>query len=416
MAIGDISIKTCKIGNIDLTKYKDGSLAGFNIYEDILNPYGPVCEIRVIDHSDSLGQKKFTGAYDQNIELEFSGDTNVLSTGKKIKYKLKPFHNKNLDDMSMSNEGAGRHKQYDVRCVSEEFLNAQGNYIQKAWDDKTSKMVEDVLKDGFKTKKKIDIQEKTKGKKKFRIDNKHPLEALNMLNQEHVAEESKSSAFVLFQQPDQDEHKYVFGTFEKLFQQQPVVKLKQTTNLDYEGVTEKDKQNSLLWFKPSDNFFAPTRSLSKSSEYTYNHTTHRISTVEPKQNQFKYAEQEGWYGKQAEYSKEVPVHTINDKANYKDKHETATARTNRAQYLSHLSQDSAEFETYYNPDIKIGSMIGLEIPLKANQEQEKGEQFFNGNCLVVALRTKYRIDKRPYCTMVCRVIKASPKKNGGGNA
>lgn len=416
MAVGDIKIKTLKIGDIDLTKYKDGSCAGFNIYEDILNPYGPVCEIRVVDHSDSLGQKKFTGSFDQDIEIEFSGDDNILSGGGSSKYKLKPFHNKNLNDQSVNNQGSGKHKQYDVRAVSEELLNAQGNYIQKAWNDKTSKMVEDVLKDGFKTKKQIDIKEKTKGKKKFRVDNKHPLEALHMLNQEHVSDENKSSAFVLFQQPDQGEHKYVFATFEKLFQEESKVKLKQTTVLDYEGVNEKDKQNSIMWFRPSDNFFTPTRSLSKSSEYTYNHTTHRISTVEPKDNQFKFAEREGWYKDQADYAKEVPVHTIHDKANYKDKHETSEARTNRAQYLSHLAQDCAEFECYYNPEIKLGAMIDLEIPLKANDEQEKGEQFFNGECLVAAIRTKYRIDKRPFCTQVVRVVKASPKRGGGKSA
>ena len=78
-------------------------------------------------------------------------------------------------------------------------------------------MVEDILKNNFKTDKQVEIMEPTKGKRRFVFSNEHPLKALMKLNNDHVAQESKSSAYVLFQKSENGNSKYVFSTFEKLF-------------------------------------------------------------------------------------------------------------------------------------------------------------------------------------------------------
>ena len=131
---------------------------------------------------------------------------------------------------------------------------------------------------------------------------------------------------------------------------------------------------------------------------------------------FKYADKSPVYDNAPSYvQKGIPTRYIHDKANNKDKHETAEARAKRAAFLSHLAQNSAEFETYYNPQIKLGEMIELDIPVKADHE-EGGEKQMNGKFLVVAIRTKYRIAAEPpHCTMVVRVVKASFKEGGGGS-
>lgn len=416
MAAGDIKVSSIKVGNMDLVKSGEASIVGFNIYEDILNPYGPVAELRVIDPTDALSKNKINGSFDQEVEIRFSGDDNILSSGGGGNFKFKMFQNKNLNDQSRNNVGSGHNKQYDIRCVSPEFLNAQGNHIEKSFNGKTSEVVEHVLKEGFKSKRKMDIGT-TKGNRRIVISKMHPLDALKKMNTEHVSEKYQSSTFALFQQGDeQGEHKYVFKTFEELFESQPTVKLKQSTNLNFDAKDQNVRQNSIMWFRPSKNFDSGPRALDKTEEYTVDLTSHKVvATNSQKQNKFKFADSQGVYDQSPSYAKSLPVRYIHDKANNKDKHTTSEAKTKRAAFLAHLAQNSAELETYYNPNIKLGSMIELDIPKKANSDTQEGEGQFNGKCLVVAIRTKYRISAEPpHCTMVLRVVKASFKRGGGG--
>ena len=153
MAVGDIKISSIKVGNMDLSKGGQASIMGFNIYEDILNPYGPLAEVRVLDPTDQLGKNNLNGAYDQDVEISFSGGN--FATGE-TKLKMKMFHNKDLNDQSLNNQGSGHHKQYDIRCVSPEFLNAQGNFVEKSFKDtQTSDVVKHIVEKGFKSKKKF---------------------------------------------------------------------------------------------------------------------------------------------------------------------------------------------------------------------------------------------------------------------
>lgn len=420
MAIGDIKLNSIKIGQMDLVKGGKVSLLGFNVYEDILNPYGPVAEIRVLDPTDQLGKTKLNGSYDQEVEIDFSGDDTVANLSGGHKLKMKMFHNKDLNDQSLNNVGSGHHKQYDIRCVSPEFLNAQGNYVEKSFNQETSEAVKHIVEKGFKSKKKFNAG-KTK-KRRLIIPKSHPIDAYKQISTEHVSDKYESSCFVLFQKSGSSgsEYEYHFKTFEELFEGSAEVKLKQTTNLNFEMNNMKDRQNSIMWFKPSKSFDTGPRALDKSAEYTFDYTTHKVVAVkQPKSNnKFKFADRSPVYENAPSYvDKGVPTHYIHDKANNKDKHETASAMTKRAAFLSHLAQNSAEFETYYNPKIKLGEMIELDIPAKANSDWESGEKQMNGKFLVVAIRTKYRVAAEPpHCTMVVRVVKASFKEGGGGQA
>ena len=416
MAVGDIKLQSLKIGNMDVTS-GDLHIAGFNVYEDILNPYGPVAEVRVIDPKDALGEYKINGAYDQDVEIRFSGDDSISSLGSGSSFKLKMFQNRNLDDHSQKNSGSGHHKQYDIRCVSPELLNAQGNHIEKSFNGKTSDAVKHIVEKGFKSKRQFEAGNTEK--RRLIIPKSHPLDAYHQISTEHVSSKYESSCFVLFQQSSQGgDHKYVFKTFEELFEGQSSVKLSQSTNLSFGQPNQSARQNSIIWFKPSKNFDSAPRALDKSSEYAFDLTTHKVVAVnqQQKQNKFKFADSQGVYDNSPSYvDKGVPTRYIHDKANNKDKHKTSEAKTKRAAFLSHLAQNSAELETYYNPNIKLGSMINLNIPKKANSDWEEGESQFNGKALVVAIRLKYRLTREPpNCTMILRVVKASYKEGGGG--
>lgn len=411
MPAGDIKISSLKIGDLDLTNSKEATYIGFNIYEDILNPYGPMAEIRVLDYQDALGKNNIQGAYDKDVEISLTG-AEGFSGGQK-KFKLKMYQNKNLNDRTMHKAGNLKHKHYDIRAVCPELLNAQGNYMQKSYNDTTDNIVEDVVKKGFKTKLQIDKKSKTDGKRRVILNNKHPLEAIKHLNSLHVSQEDKSSCYVLFQETG-DQQKYVFSTFEKLFKEKSKVTLKQTTTLDTSGSSDSDKQNSIMWFKASDSFFTPSRALTKSAQKTFNLTTHKVSSPDPDQaQQFKLPGQPEYTG-QAQHADAVHHYTTFDKANDKEKHKTADARDNRANFLSYLVQNSAELETYFNPDIKLGSMIKLDIPARTADGSGKEKQF-NGEVCVVAIRTKIKpIGQTPRATMILRVIKGGAFDQSGG--
>lgn len=415
MAVGDVSIQKLKIGDIDLTDFKTASYVGLNIYEDIMNPYGPVAEIRVLDHSDALGKHNLTGSYDKDVEITLSTGAGGTRT-----YKMKMFQNKNLSDQSEKYSGSGHHKQYDIRAVSPETLNAQGNYIQKSFNDQTHKMVEHVVKEGFKSKAKINIKSKTKGKRKIIFHNEHPLHALKKLNQEHVSAQDESSTFVLFQKQNNGQAEYNFATFEELFKGQSKVTLTQSSTIATSASSEQQKKNAILWFKPSDSFFTGSRPMSKGSEHTINLTTHKVSAIDPKQTKsgnFKLIDSP-IYKQQSNSSqtKQIPVHSVLDMAGNDEKHETSSARVKRAAFLSYLAQQAAELEVPYNPDINVGDVITLNIPKKANSDSEQGEKQFNGKVLVVAIRIKIKPPgQSPNCTMILRVTKGGSVKQGGND-
>lgn len=417
MAAGDINVNTLKIGDIDLASYTQATYAGFNIYEDIFSPTGPVCDIRVIDHSDALGQTRLNGAYNKDIQISFSLTDGFIGTPANFKFKL--FQNKNLNDGGARDRGSGHSKEYDIRGVSQELLNAQGNYIQKNYKDQTSKMVEDILKTGFKTDKQIEIKDSTKGSIKYNFNRVHPIQALKDLNTLHVSSTNESSCYVCFQQSNFGNQKYVFSTFEELFKQAPVVNLKQSTTLDYGNATNADRQNSIMWMNVGDSFFTATRPLDKTSRTTYNLVTGKQQTENGKQYNFNLPDQPVYNSVtnvNNQKDKQAPVTTVIDPSNHESKTYIADARTKRAAFLSHLAQNYATLEVYGNPSIKLGSMINLDIFKKVDGNIDSGETQFNGKALVVSIRHKVKpLGETPRYTMILGVVKASYKEGGGGN-
>ena len=415
MAVGDIVINSAKIGGMDLIN-GNAILSHADIYENILSEYGPICNIHVVDPSDEIGKNKINGGYDQDIEISFKLKDSNLSDGT-CSFKLKPNMNKNLDDRSISAEGSGHSKLYTIKGVSAEFLNVAGNNVQKKYDDQTSNIVKDIVKNNFKSKHQIEIED-TKGKRQLVFNNEHPGIVIKKLYNEHVSSKYESSLFALFQQSDGNGGmKYVFKTFEKMFEEQPVVKLKQTTALNLKTGNELEKQNSIMWFRPSNMFFSESRTLSKPVENTINHTTHKVVSKKQRQTKFKYADSNGTYEGEPSYAKEKPVTYVHDKANNKQKHLSSDAKTKRESFLSHLAQNAAELEIPGNPKIKLGSMIELEIPKKSDTGNDSGETQFNGKALVVAIRHKIKpMGQNPRYTMILRVVKASYKDGGGGSA
>ena len=415
MQIGDIDVTKLTVGDIDLNSYVQATYEGFNIYEDILSPYGPVCEIKIIDHSDALGITNLNGDYNKDIEISFKLP---YDSENSVEFKFKQFQNKNLNDGSSQKVGSLNSKTYEIRGVSMELLNAQGNYVSRSYNDLTSAMVEDVIKTNFKSDKEFEIIENTKGKRRLVFSNEHPMNVLMKLNSEHIAETSQSSCFALFQRQDNGVQRYVFTTFEQLFQQSPVASYRQSTALNSSSATFLDKQYSIRHFVVSDSFFTPVRSMAKASEQTVNLTTHGVISTKPVNIDFKFIDQSIYSGSR-DSDAEYPVKKVIDKVNEIQKNSVGDANKKRAAFLSHLAQNSAELEIPGNPIIKLGDIINLQIPNKTQSEIGKaaGETQFNGNALVVGIRHKIKpMTSSPRYTMLLRVVKASYKDPESGNA
>jgi hypothetical protein len=246
--------------------------------------------------------------------------------------------------------------------------------------------------------------------------NEHFLSAYKKLNHEHVSSNYNSSCYVCFVQ-NGSQSKYVFTTFEKLFEQSSVVKLSQTTNLSDGTASDTDQQNSITWFNPSSSFNSVVRPLVKPSEQTYNLVTGEVHSVPPATPPtFKFADSTPVFNNAPANTNFVPSNTVHDPANNKTDTYTADAKKKRATYLSMLSQTSAELEIPGNPNIKLGSIIELNIPKKSSENQDQGESEHNGKALVVGIRHKVKpVGQEPRYTMVLRVVKGSYKQGGGGN-
>lgn len=412
MAIGDIRFSELKIGGIDLNDPNQAYPDEINVYEDILNSYGPAIEIRAVDPTDALGKNKINGSYDQDIKIKFTDDS-----GQVVGFNFKQLENSDLNDEAQYKQGSLHFKSYSIKGVSSEFLNAQGNYVQKSWNDKTTNVARDILKENYKTDKEVEIGEESKEKRKWLASNEHPLQQLQKLNDEHVASQSKSSAYTIFQRQENGTQKYNITTYEKLFQQSSVATLKQSTVLDSSASTEEDKKNSIMWINVGDNFFTASRHLTRSSEQTFNLTTHGIVETGSKENKFVLPGKEVYKGQTTNHA-EVPQKKVYSKINEPNQRiTTGDAKIKKAEFLSHLAQNSAELEIPGNPKITLGSMITLQLPKKVDAGMTGGNEMqFNDKVLVVGIRHRIKpIGQTPRYTQVIKVVKASYDQ-GGGNA
>jgi len=412
MAVGDININSFSVGGLDLTDSQTAHLVGFNIYEDILNPFGPIAEARVLDHSDQLGKNDFNGS--EKVEISFS----TGSGGQSRSFKLKLASNKNLNDGSVDKSGSGHAKQYNLRMVSEEMIKAQQKHIQKTFNDKPAG---DAVKDIVKSFSDKDVETEETKKQRLQFDREHPVEALKKVLGRSVSTQNKSSLFMLYQYGDGGDQKYRYETWEKAFQRSSNLKFKQDFTIASKPPNEQDQNENLLWFKVSDSFKSVTRGMSKTSQTTYNRETgvaHRVKQ-DPEDN-YKVAGNPVYKASNSGSDKpdtKPPVYHINSPSNEKSDHGLGKAKANRAAFLSHLAQNSAEFECIGNSELTVGKVIDLDIPNKSQDGSDSNEKQFSGKALVVAVRHKIKpLGQTPRYTCVVRVVKAGYDQGGGKEA
>lgn len=407
MPAGDITIDSFTVGGLDLNNSDSLHLVGFNVYEDILNPFGPIAEARVFDAGDELGKNNICGG--EEVQLSFSSG----SGGKSRSFKFTLAANKNLNDGSVDKSGSMHAKQYNLRMVSREMIKAQEKHVQKTYNDKP---VSDSVKDIVKQFSDKEVETEQTTKQRLQFDREHPVDALKKAYGRSVSLQNKSSLFVLYQHGEGGEQKYRYETWEKAFQRSSDLKFRQDSTIASRAPDEQAQNENLLWFKATDSFSTVTRGLGKTSQTTYNRETgvaHRVK--ENPEEEFKVAGNKIYKTSKTQDNpdKKPPVFTMNSPSNEKSDTGLGKARANRSAFLSHLAQNSAEFECIGNPDMTVGKIIDLDIPNKSEDGSGSNEKQFNGKALIVGVRHKIKpLGQTPRYTCIVRVVKAGFDQGG----
>lgn len=403
MPVGDIRLDTLQIGSINLTNSLDAQLVGFNIYEDLFNPYGVTAEIKINDYLDALGRTNLNGKEDVRITFglyDLPSDT--------LSFNLKCFENKDLTDRSNTGKTSLKHKQYVIRCITEEYLNAQNKgAMQQDFKtpihDSIRKLVKEV---GFMSKKPFITDDPTKGPVRH-IGTGHPIEIYQQLNDRAVSMKNKSSAYVLHVSGE----KYKYCTIEELCRKPPVASLVQTTTLGA-GSTEMQKLNSITDLLVSTSFFTANRARSLTKQTTYDPVT-GFATYPLTLPFSKFVHLGNPVFKEKPSGNVQKTHTQHDRANNKTSTGIAEARQNRAAYLTYLAQNNAEMTIPGNPNIKLGSVINITIPNKST-DNDGQERQFSGPVLVTNIRhIIHPLSVQPRYQMRLKVTKAGGYAEGG---
>jgi len=407
MPVGDIVVNKMNIGSLNLLRRDECQYVGFNIYEDLFNPYGPTAEIKVNDFTDCLGRYNLNGK--EKIEIDFS-----LYEGKeRVKFDLMSYENSDLDDRSKIKSGAMKSKTYIIKCVSPEYLNVQSkSNIQKSYNLEIHKIIEDLVKNtGFSSKKQFINDDPTKGKIRH-IATGHPLNIYQQLNNRAVSLRNKSSAYVLYV----SDNKYMYRTIEQCCKDPEVLTLSQSTTLGA-GASEQQKQNSITSILVGSSFFSPPRYKIDTQMRTYDTVTGKANYPRIKPNS-QYTHLGNPVYKESGSETSFPLfsqaaYTQHDRVNNKTSTDVASARQNRSAYLGYFAQNHADLVVIGNPKIKLGNIIRINIPNKST-DSNLYESQFSGPVLITQIRHIINpIGQVPRYQMVLRVTKAGGYDRGG---
>lgn len=396
MIAGDVIVDTLQIGSLDLTDPRICQYEGFDVFEDLFQPYGPSAIIKVNDFNDALGKYNINGK--ENVKIAFSTEKNGSAF-----FDLKCETNRNLIDGSERGSGALKSKIYDINCVSPEQLNAQvvGN-IDKSYPTQPAHvMMQDLVKNvGFISKKPFICDDPTRPTRSYKAVG-HPIKVYSEINDLAVSTINRSSLYVLFV----TDQKYRYCTIEQLCMQPPKETFIQT-DLSATGFTEEQRQKTITDIVVPLSFYATPRAKLSARYKAYDTTTGKsVYSEEGPDKRFKHLDNP--------YAKELDkgpfsqtVYVLHDRNNTEVSTGLAKARLNREAYYAHFVQNYAELTINGTPNIKLGDVINIRLPNKSTFNN--GEELqFNGPVLVTAIHHLIGpLSKRPRYNMRLKVCKA----------
>jgi hypothetical protein len=241
--LGDVEISELIIYSERGSTRLLNSLVSTSIYESIFTP-GIVCDIKVIDMNDQLGQLRLSG--DELVYMELY----VLGS-ERAKYNFA------LHKLSeLENVGAQKGKMYTLQCVSEEAMFAKTNFVQKSYNQLCSEMIEDIHTNYLKSVKPI-VVEPTRLPQRIVIPHKGPYEAINLIKRRSVSAEQDASLYMFFENRTNEQQTFNFVTMEKMFTGSPVKDFQMSDAININSLARAD--DNIISFKIPNQFSSTDR-------------------------------------------------------------------------------------------------------------------------------------------------------------
>lgn len=400
---GSIVFNNFNVGSVDMLNPNLVQFNSLDIYEDITKPIFSA-QAEVLDYNDVMGNFMITGKEPVNISFSVPGTQGAS-------FDMVLFDCQNLDDQTKQMSGSGKYKTYSLSMASIDVMMNRIKRLSKSYNQPTSEIVQDAW--STITNAPVNTPDPTNGNQRVISNNQAVFDFLAGIHERHVSQKFKSSLYTLFASRSGGGENRNFATYEYLMTQGAIFNLLQDYTTSGRSLTTNTAMNQLLWFLPSQVWNTPYRWNSSSNEGRYNIATGIWQGVTNKINEFVILGQESMSSEEMALVNGVADnqkpyrHTHIDPHNDKDKTGISEAKTNRANYLKDLMQNTINFEINGNPNLAVGNVVNLYIPKKADV-QDGTEALINGPVLLTKIRHKINpFSASPRYTMVCEAIKAA---------
>lgn len=401
LSIGDALVTnlilTSQRGSLNLTR----SFVSASIYESIFTP-GVVCDITVLDTQDLIGNLRLLG--DETVRFEFK------SPNMKAVDLTLALHELG-DQQQLASQRA---KTYVLKCVSEEAMYAQTNYVQKSYNDLCSNVVKDICDRYLFTKKRIEIEE-TRGVQDILIPNKSPFEAIRMVRSRSVsATDNKSSSYLFFEARENERQILRFCTLEQRFSTEPVKKFKQSGAININSLSNEQDNNILAFSIPQQ--FSSLDKISPGGTTritTFNFTTWQFESKDVKTSDTNYKDGGSGTATSTQFANRylnsrippqafIPVDISQRAATY-----IAEATSDFQSYLGQIMQNSLKIRVPGDTQLTAGVTIDCSLPNRsATTGNMKKDPLMSGKFLISRIHHKIgMVQERPRYTCIVECLK-----------
>lgn len=409
MAIpGDIDIQNFTIsssrGTIDLASGSPVKLMGFNIYESAFD-YHTFADINILDENDALGQYNLSG--DETVQITFAHP----GASSPANFTFSMLHNSDMHHL-----GAMKSKEYQLRICSSELLNAHSTMVSKSYNSMTHDIIKDVIQNFLKSSKSFVIGDMTKGMQRYIANSVTPHQVFEQLKDRHVSGENESSSYTLFETRDSSGNQiYMFTTFEQLMTGSASLKFQQDGTIGSKTTTTADDFTNILSLHLPSSFFTPPRFSGASAQNSYNMHTGKQQKISIGLGDFNFKTLGKSMISQVQTAlidgnpiHQKPLrHTFVDPSNDKQKTNIAEMKPKKAAFMALLMQNTMIMKVPGNTDIKVGDVVNVTLPKKADGDSQDLETQMNGDVLVTRLRHLVRpIGQQPRYTCIAECVKA----------
>jgi hypothetical protein len=302
--------------------------------------------------------------------------------------------------------------------VSPELNSNRDIYISESFYEPTHAMVQKAIKKI--SDKTVDTPDETRVQRQY-ADYEKVFTFIEKLREVHVSQRYKSSAYVLYPTYDNGKEKYMFCTFEYLMSKGSKFEYKQDSTVGARSTTDGDQMKNILWCEIPATFNSASIAGSASNKNNYNIHTGVQKGKDNKDNTFiTLGDVTAWKPQIAKADSVTVLDKpptgatgkvgIIDPANDPQKTGVADAVADRKRFLAYLSQNTIKFEVHGNPAIKVGDVVTLKLPKKADAGQDDGEKQINDKVLIVKIRHRILPEgNKPRYTMIIEALKAGYK-------